>query len=92
MGLQTLLSLDVIRYSVNRTKVEKEMEGVKMSNLYTYECMVRSHIQDAHAEAEHDRLAEIARAALRARKLQGKRLRKSGVLKRLVTSLGHTGQ
>jgi hypothetical protein len=63
-----------------------------MSNLYMYEWVVRNRIQDARAEAEHHRLAEVARAALRARKAQRKRLPKSRVLKRLVASLGYTGQ
>ncbi|MEJ2736124.1 MAG: hypothetical protein P8189_21580 [Anaerolineae bacterium] len=63
-----------------------------MSNLYMYEWVVRSRIQDAQADAEHQRLAEVARAALRARKAQRKRLPKSRVLKRLVASLGYTGQ
>jgi hypothetical protein len=62
-----------------------------MSNLYMYEWVVRNRIQDARAEAEHHRLAEVARAALRAQELQRKHLRKGSVLKRLVTSLGHTG-
>ena len=62
-----------------------------MSNLYMYEREVRSRIQDAHAEAEHHRLVKVARTALRAQKLQRKRLPKSRVLKRLVASLGYTG-
>jgi hypothetical protein len=63
-----------------------------MSNLYMYEWVVRSRVQDAYADAEHHRLVEVARAALRAQKLQRKRLPKSRVLKRLVASLGYTGQ
>jgi hypothetical protein len=63
-----------------------------MSNLYMCEWVVRSRIQDAHAEAQHHRLAEAARAALRAQKLQGKRSRKARIFKRLVISLGYTGQ
>ena len=63
-----------------------------MSNLYMYEWVVRSRIQDAYAEAEHHRLAEVARAALRARQAQRKRLSKSKVLKELVTSLGTTAR
>ncbi len=63
-----------------------------MLNTYMYECVVRSRFQDAQADAEHRRLVEIARAALRARKHQQKCLRKNRVLKRLVISLGYTGQ
>lgn len=62
-----------------------------MLNPTLNEWVVHSRYQDARAEAEHCRLVEVARAALRAQKVQRKRLPKSSVLKRLVASLGYTG-
>lgn len=62
-----------------------------MLNPTPNEWVVHSRFQDLQAEAEHRRLVEAARSALRAQQRQEKRLSKSRVLKRLVASLGYTG-
>jgi hypothetical protein len=58
----------------------------------SFEWVVHSRFQDVQAEAEQRRLVEAARSALKAQQRQEKRLPKSRVLKRLVASLGYTGQ
>jgi hypothetical protein len=92
MGPQTLSYPDMNCYSVGRTGKVKEKEGVKMLNPTLSEWVVYSRFQDAQAEAEHRRLVESARSALMSQQRQRQRQPKSRVLKRLVASLGYTGQ
>jgi hypothetical protein len=53
---------------------------------------VNDRLQELRAEVEHDRLCEWFRQPRSSEQLEERRLSKGGVLKRLVASLGYTGQ